>query len=389
MNMITIPFENLKRKKMKTLLLIAVFSLGILSVVALTFVSDVVGDSLEEKMNKFGANIVVYPKTETRSISYGGMQLGNLSYEVPMLDAAKVTKKVRSIELSERISAVAPKYLTVRKVMGEEVGIIGVNMNEELAMKHYWVIAEGGFPAEENDIIVGSTLATRLSLSAGDTVFLGESEYTVKGVLSQTGSEDDRVFFANIGAVQRLTGDTGRANYVEVAALCSGCPIEDIVAQLRNALPNVEINAVQQVVKQRMAAVGFIKNLALTVSLVILLTACAMIALFMYSSVNERKKEIGILRAIGYTKGNVFAIFSFEALVVGVISAVIGYFGGFAVSTRIVALIDEASKTGNLHISFSAFALTVLVVSCLTILASSFPSYKAANIDPTHALVTL
>jgi len=69
---------------------------------------------------------------------------------------------------------------------------------------------------------------------------------------------------------------------------------------------DAEINAVQKMVKQRMSAVNFVEKIALILSLVIVVTACFMIGIFMYASVNERKKEIGILRAIGYSTFNIF-----------------------------------------------------------------------------------
>ncbi len=83
-----------------------------------------------------------------------------------------------------------------------------------------------------------------------------------------------------------------------------------------------------------MASVHFVQKLALSVSLVILVTAAAMIGLSMLSAVNERKKDIGILRSLGYGKSQVFPIFCLEAGFIGALAGFIGYVGGFGASFK-------------------------------------------------------
>ena len=69
-----------------------------------------------------------------------------------------------------------------------------------------------------------------------------------------------------------------------------------------------------------MYAVHFAQNLAFYVSLVILVTACAMIIMSMLSAVNERRKEIGIMRAVGFSRASVFTVFVSEALGIGLLA---------------------------------------------------------------------
>jgi len=76
------------------------------------------------------------------------------------------------------------------------------------------------------------------------------------------------------------------------------------------------------------------------VSGVILITACVMIGLSVFSSVNERKNEIGLLRAVGFSKKAVFVLMNLEGLLLGCVAAVIGYCAGFAASFRFFGLLD-------------------------------------------------
>ena len=82
MNIVTIPISNIRKKPTKTVLLVMVFALGVMSIIALHQVSLVVGESLEKKLNAYGANIIVSPHTETLSVSYGGFHMGDMLYDV-------------------------------------------------------------------------------------------------------------------------------------------------------------------------------------------------------------------------------------------------------------------------------------------------------------------
>jgi putative ABC transport system permease protein len=243
-------------------------------------------------------------------------------------------------------------------------------------------------PAGADALLAGSAAAEKLGLKLGSVVPLDRHKFVVTGILAPTGSEDDNVLLADMDALQRASGHPGKVNFVEVAALCSGCPIDDIVNQISAALPGVEIKTLRGIVEQRMVSVHFVKKLILSVSLVILLTGCSMVGISMLSAVNERKKEIGILRSLGFSRRAVFSIFCAEAAAVGLLAGFVGYLAGYFVSFRILAVL-EIEGAGSLPFEPLHLAATALVLAILTSLASLFPAWKAAGIEPSEALVTL
>jgi putative ABC transport system permease protein len=386
MNILTLPLRTLRRKLARSLLLTMVFALGICSVVALNYVSAAVGQSMEKKLTAYGANIVLKPKVDTLSVDYGGLGLGNVSLEVKHLTQEQVDR-VRTIALRERIAAVAPKLIAQGSVNGRPVALIGVDWPEEMEIKNYWSIS-GRQPDGPWQVLAGARAARTLGLAPGDSLGLSGRVWSVAGVLAETGSEDDNVLFAGLGDVQEVTGKPGQVHYAEVAALCSACPIEDIVAQIAQKLPDVDIVAMQKVIKSRMYTVHFVQHLALSVSLILLLTACAMISLSLLASVNERKHEIGVLRSLGYSKARVFAIFSLEALLMGLAAGLVGYVSGFAASFKVMDIL-ELSGQADLNFQFSHLALTLAVVGLISCLSAALPAWRAANTDPSQALVML
>ncbi|GAB6127053.1 ABC transporter permease [Humidesulfovibrio idahonensis] len=431
MNILTIALRNARKKWVRTSLLLLVFSLGVVSIVALSFVSRVVGEGLEKKLVSFGANILVAPKSEKLTVSYGGFALGDMLFDVNYLDEADTVAKIDTIELRKNVSVIAPKLVVMDHVQGTAVAIVGVRFEQEKQLKGYWLVEQGAIPGETPEqaaaraamapapeheagmpaatpqapvktaakdaaqapagadgLLAGSAAASKLGLSVGSAVPLGHHTFVVAGILAPTGSEDDNVLLADMDALQRASGHSGKVNFVEVAALCSACPIDDIVAQLATVLPGTEIKTLRGIVEQRMVSVHFVKKLILSVSLVILLTGCSMVGISMLSAVNERKKEIGILRSLGFSRRSVFAIFCAEAAVVGLLAGVAGYVAGYFVSFRILAVL-EVEGGGPLPFEPLHLVATALVLALLTSLASLFPAWKAASVEPSEALVTL
>ncbi len=386
MNLLTIPLRHGRRKAGKTLLLFALFTLGVISIVALRSVSERIGDNLERKLNAYGANILVSPRAEKLTVSYGGFHLGDMLFDVQYLDAATTTDRALSIPLRANISVVAPKLIVPLALNGHSVGLVGVDWEAEKQLKSYWDV-EGAYPAAPGEVLLGATAARVLGLKTGDAVNLGPMRAKVSGVLSRTGSDDDNIILADIGAVQRAFDKPGKANFVEVAALCGGCPIDDIVAQLGAALPGTDVVGLRSVVEQRMFSVHFVKHLALAVSLVILLTACAMVGLSMLASVAERTREIGILRALGFSKSAVFGIFSAGAVGLGLASGLAGHTAGFFVGRYVLELL----LPGEAQLAFSPpdMAATACLMGLLALAAAGLPAWKAARVEPYSALNSL
>ena len=158
MNILTIPLRNCRRRWLRTLLLLVVFTAGVASIVSLTYVSKVVGHSLEKKLTAFGANILIQPKTESLTVSYGGFALGNLLYDIEYLPQADTVARIESIEFRRNVSVIAPKLVIMAR-MGEEsgagVGFVGVDWEQEKAIKSYWSVA-GRYPAQPDEVLAGA-----------------------------------------------------------------------------------------------------------------------------------------------------------------------------------------------------------------------------------------
>jgi putative ABC transport system permease protein len=258
------------------------------------------------------------------------------------------------------------------RVAATPVGVLGVDFQEELRIKGYWHPAAGAMPDAAGEVLAGSQAAQLLRLAPGDPVTLLGRPFTVAGILAPTGADDDKMLFTDLPSLQQAAGAENKVHFVGVAALCSGCPIDEITAQIAAMLPGTDIKAMQQVVRSRMMTVDFVKRLAFSVSGVILLSACVMLGLSIFSSVNERKNEIGLLRALGYSKTAVFFLMDLEALLLGLVSALLGCTTGYAASFTLMALLDLGSAATPV-LDWTQCALMVAGVTVLSALAALPP----------------
>ena len=127
-------------------------------------------------------------------------------------------------------------------------------------------------------------------------------QFTVAAVLDPVGNQEDGLIYADLATVQELLGKPGRVSLIEVSALCSTCPIEEIVAQIGEKLPQARVTALAQVMKSREQTVEQLANFSLAISGVVLLVGGLVVLTTMMSNVNERTREIGIFRAVGFRR---------------------------------------------------------------------------------------
>jgi putative ABC transport system permease protein len=137
---------------------------------------------------------------------------------------------------------------------------------------------------------------------------------------------------ADIADVQALAKKPAAVTYFEVAALCKDCPVEDIVAQIGQALPGARVSAIRQVVESRKAAVEQLRRLGLGVSAIVLLIGGLMVLVTVMGGVQERTREIGVLRAVGFRKRSIFSLLFWETGWVSLLSSLLGAGTGIAVA---------------------------------------------------------
>jgi len=391
----SIAINNLRRRKAKMLFLVVGMVIGIATIVTLFTITKSMEKEIGNKFDQIGANMLVIPKSDNLTLSYGGVPVSGVSFDVKELDGSAVDK-ILTIKNRENIGILSPKLLGGVEVDQKKALAIGVRFKDELKMKRWWKInTEAGNPEQfvekphrlkmaADQVLLGDDLARRLGKKPGDTVTVGGQNYKVRGVIQSLGSEEDNSVLMDLAVTQKLLNKPGTISMIEVAALCNTCPIEEIVRQISQKLPDANVEAVKEAVEARKAVVDRFSNFALAISVVVLLIGSLVVFLTMMGSVNERTREIGIFRAIGFRKSHIAQIILTEAALVSILGGILGYLLGMVVAGSAAPLIAQMELTIPWELNIAAGALGLSVI--IGLLASIFPSYQAAKLDPAEAL---
>lgn len=382
MNLRDIAFKNLLRRKAKALFVLAGLAIGVSTVVALISFVDAMTRNINHKLEKYGANILIVPKTENLSLTYGGLSLGGVSFEMREIREQDLSR-IRSIKNAANVAGLGPMVFGVVNVEGKRVLLAGVDFEANWILKPWWKI-DGAAPGEKG-VVLGSETAAVLGLNQGSSVSIKGGEFVVSGILKQTGSQDDQLIFMPLKTAQSILNKDGLVSMAEVAALCKDCPIDAMVGQISEVVPGAKVMAIQQVVKGRMEALAQFKKFSYGVSIVVVLVGSLVVLVTMMGSVRERTEEIGIFRAIGFRKSHVFKIVLLEAGFISAAAGILGYIAGFAVTKGAIHFFSEsggASIQPSLELVGGSLVLAVLV----GLLASVYPAYLASRMDPNQAL---
>jgi putative ABC transport system permease protein len=391
MKLANISLGNLRRRKGKAVLLAAGLTIGVAMVVAMIGITLQMQEDVERKLDQYGANIIVTPRAENLSLSYGGVSVTSASYDVEELRGEDASL-IKTIENKQNISAVAPKVIGAHREGDRSLLVVGVDFPSEFKIKRWWRL-QGvtshlpGFiesPAKgPGDVVLGASIARTMGLSPGGKLTLGGKEYTVAGVLEENASQDDFAVFMDLGEAQRLLHKTGRVSMIEVSALCSNCPIDAIVAQISGKLPHAKVAAVRQAMTLKMQTVEQVMRFSVAVSAVVLLIGSLIVFVSMLSSVNERTKEIGVLRAIGFRKTHIVKIILIEAFLVSLAAGVLGWALG---SLSVTFLAPQLTGAKALAFDPRMLALAPTLALVVGMLSSLYPALKASKLEPIEAL---
>lgn len=385
MKLHNISFNNLKRRKGKMIFLVLGLFIGIATIVTLMSITESMSHDIEDRLDQYGANIVMVPRSDNLALSYGGITMGGVNYQTVEFAEEKIPE-VKTIENSKNIGLVAPKVLGAASVKDKDVLLMGVEFETELQLKNWWQF-EGAPPAAANELLIGSQTAATLNLAVGDTLAIADNNFIVTSILKPTGSSEDGIIIGDLHAFQKILGKEGKVSMVEIQAFCRDCPITELVLQIGEKFPEAKVTGLRQAMMSKMQTVEMFKTFSYGIAVLVIFIGSLLVFVTMMGSVNERTREIGIFRAIGFRRGHVMQIILLEAMVVGLVGGLLGYLGGNGIAWSALPLVVKSSSFAGFNYSLGGVALLLSVA--LSLIASLYPAQKASKLDPSEALRAL
>lgn len=417
------------RQKGKMLMIAFTIALGASLATAMLAVMFDVGDKVNQELKTYGANITVLPKEASVIDSMYDVE-GDSSLPTSYLNEADVGK-VKKIFWAFNIVDFAPFIEAKVEADGTEVVMTGTWFSHHLtaddtggeeldagvvSMRSWWSIESGRWLDEnvEGDlqrVMLGTTLASDLGLTAGDTIKLqgvkNSGTYEIAGVFNSGGDEDGEIY-APLDLVQELSGTDGLITSIEVSALttpdnelsrqaakdpgkltvaeyetwyCTAY-VSSICYQLQEAIPDSVAKAVRQVAESEGAILDKTQLLMILITILALVGSALGISNLITASVMERSQELGLLKAIGATDRAVSVLLLVEMILVAIVGGAVGFGVGYGFAQIIGYTVFNAA----IDLSPLVIPLVAALVIVVT-LAGSIPAIRTVlRLDPAEVL---
>lgn len=199
-----------------------------------------------------------------------------------------------------------------------------------------------------NEVLLNVAYANKKSLAVGDTLPINGTDYEVVGLVSPTLTGNTADVYFTLVTLQALATKEGRVTQVLVKA-DDADSVDAVAAAIAKVLPGAEVVTTQKLADQVTGSLADAKGLANrlggALAAIVLVSAFIIAALLTLSSIAKRVREIGTLRAIGWSKARVVGQILGETLGIGLLGGVLGIGAGVLVTLAAEAMAPALSAT--------------------------------------------
>jgi putative ABC transport system permease protein len=268
--------------------------------------------------------------------------------------------------------------------------IYGVDMSVLTAIKPGWDIT-GRIPENPHEILLGYEIAQHENLEPGDRFSSPEKgiDLVVSGIVGLTGSQDDAFVYLPIQTAQSLLGNPTAATAIGVKVNDPG-RIGAITDDLTSVVPGIQIVTMGEVMNSISNLAASARAMSLSIVLIAILISAVGVMNSILMAVFERTQEIGMMRAVGASRWDIFRIILNETTILALCGGVVG----IVLSTMGARLIEAFVRSvmpfvpsGDLIRFDPVVALgSVAFIFVIGVCAGIYPAVKAAKINPVEAI---
>ena len=364
--MLELVFANLRVRPFRTVISVIGVSLGVVLIVLFTGLARGMTNDMTKRATNWKAEIVFSRP--------GGMEMTSSNAAVNVAYAAKL------LEIPE-VQATVPVY---RYITTDNKGSFGIRQLEGVEWQPFadmnGIQIVSGRPAQANDEIVMDERELKDdNVKVGDTYDLfGGKPYKIVGVFSPPSSARIKM---SLAAMQDALQNADKCTYILVK-LKDGEDEEKVAAKIDEVLPGNKVNLTREFVidsQQRLSSLNTFLRVLVGLGAFVSVT---FVLLSMYTTITERRKEIGILKSLGASKSFIVKVIEGEAFIIGILGVVVGGIASAVASFLI-------SSQFNLTFEFSTgWGVTATAIAILgSLVGALYPAWRASGIDPVEVMV--
>lgn len=381
--------KSLMHRQLRSWLTILGIVIGIASIITLITISQGLQNTIEEQFESFGANRIL--------ISGKGFQGPGSSSQGITSEDAETLQKIPDFEY------VSPAIFTpIEVTSGKETSLIFVGGHPVEQWENFYrdigIKPEiGRFPKlnEKYVVVLGKKAATDLfkkELRINSRIKIKGKDFKVIGIFESFGNpQDDNSIALPIEPLREILNQPDRADVI-IAQAKPGSDLEELQKKVERTLErkrddtNFQVLTASNIAEQINQILGVIQIVLLSIAGISLVVGGIGIMNSMYTSVLERTRDIGIMKAIGAKNSDILKLFLIESGLVGLLGGFLGIVLGSAIALIADKLIENAGYVLSIRLDPITLISGLIFAFIIGMISGALPAIQASRLKPVDAL---
>jgi len=388
--------KSIRHRPVRSWLTVLGIVIGIMLVVIILSLGSGLQNAVSNALQMFGSDlIIIFPGKETNP--FAGLIGGQKFKERDLLELEKIEGVKFALPVT--VGALNIEYKGEKKSINSH-GMEWSKMRTVFEESQGARLESGSWPesGQDNKVILGNLTANTLfknKIRAGDKLVVQSKIVEVSGVLSRIGSQDDdNSVFLSWDAFHNISGLSLGA-FSALVKIRSGANIDLVAQQVKYQLSKQEVVRDFSVLTPAKAnrivgnVLSIVEFFLIAIAFVSLAVGAVGIMNTMYTSVLERTKQIGIMKAVGASSDKILSLFLIESGIIGLVGGVIGIALGIFLSYVISLIVARLGVNGLFSlVALDYFGIfVVLIITFIAgVLSGILPARQAARMEPAEAL---
>ena len=372
---IKLVVSSLIRRKARMIVALLAVAIGATIMSGLVTIYYDIPRQLGKEFRSYGANFVVLPS--------GNEKITETEFD-----------KIKTEMSTQKVVGMAPYRYETTKINQQPYILTGTDMIEVKKNSPFWYIeGEWSTNDDENNVMIGKEISKKLNLQIGETFIIEESKkkdlnsdfyskkLKVKGIITTGGAEESFIFLP-ISLLNEILEDDTKIDSIECSIEADSKQLESLATKLKSADENITARPIKRVTQSQDIVLGKLQALVLLVNIVVLILTMISVSTTMMAVVAERRKEIGLKKALGAYDSEIKKEFLGEGSALGFIGGLLGVGLGFVFAQEV-----SLSVFGRaIEFQWLFAPITIIVSMIITTLACLYPVKKAMEIEPALVL---